>query len=98
MAIKKIKLHYKANGDWDILHPETQVAQIIDIDTIIPVTLTDYIEDYRGEGSATFIGKNYRNALTSDTTWKLRIIYHEPQFHVYDYDGVAWDDRYDYPQ
>lgn len=62
------------------------------------VVYTDYIETYRGTGSVTFIGRNDSSASTTDNTWKLRVVWNNPTIQIDDYNNVAWDDRYDYPQ
>ena len=61
------------------------------------VVYTDYVESYRGQGSATFIGKNSSSASTLAQTWKLRVVWHTSSIQIYDYINVSWDDRYDYP-
>lgn len=61
------------------------------------IKYVEYIESYRNEGSVTFIGTNLEGAETSDSTWKLRVIWHHPNLEIFEYENVSWDDRYLYP-
>lgn len=57
--------------------------------------LTDWVQEYKGEGSATFIGRNNKGATTADGTWRIKVLWYvNDTLTIHRFSDVAWDNRY----
>lgn len=81
-------------------HPISAISGLQSaLDNAGRITLTDFLNNPAASGidadECSFIGRNTRSALTSDSSWNIKTLaYKNGQLAIREFSGVAWNNRY----